>query len=302
MNRSGIVPLEAGTSGYPPGLLSLEDPPPVLFTLGRVDLLVRPSVAIVGTRQATAYGLRVTARLAAGVSAAGVTVVSGLARGVDAHAHRAALSGPGRTIAVLGTGADVAYPKENEALYDMVRDEGLIVSESLPGVRAHPGSFPRRNRIIAALADVVVVTEAGIKSGALITAGVAVALGRMHGAVPGPVDVPTSLGSNQLLRDGAQVVTTVDDLLGLVRLTTRGRTWPMARSGMTERAPAADLSADEARLVDVLRAGPRLPDELLAATGMAPAILAATLAILTVMGHATVEAGGEVRLTDASDS
>lgn len=291
----GIVILESGRASYPPSLADLEDAPPVMFALGDLTLLARPAVAIVGTRDATAYGLRTTRALAAAASSAGVTVVSGLARGVDACAHRAALEGSGRTIAVLGTGVDVAYPLENRALHAEVAARGLLLSEALPGTRAHPGSFPRRNRIIAALADVVLVTEAGLKSGARITAEHAAQMGRVLAAVPGPVDVASSAGTNALLRDGAHLVAGADDLLGLVHLTARGR-------GTTAAAvPGAGLSAnpalapDERAVLDALAFGPRLPDELLSATNLPAPVLAAALATLGMLGLTEVDPAGTVR-------
>ena len=146
----GITILAHGEPGYPERLTDLEDPPSVVFTLGNRNLFNNPAVAIVGTREATLYGLRITAKLASGAAAAGVTVVSGLARGVDAEAHRNALPHAGGTMAVLGTGADVPYPALHHALHRRIESGGLIVSEALPGARAHPGSFPRRNRLIAA--------------------------------------------------------------------------------------------------------------------------------------------------------
>lgn len=295
----GIGVVIVGESAYPAPLLALEDPPPVLFTLGRADLLARAAVAIVGTRAATPYGVRVTRMFAAGASSAGVAVVSGLARGVDAHAHDAALNGAGGTVAVLGTGVDVPYPGENESLYRRVESAGLLVSEALPGTRAHPGSFPRRNRIIAALADVTLVIEAGVRSGALITAGIAAALGRLVAAVPGPVDAPASTGANLLLRDGAQVATSVADLLGLVHLTARGRasTGHASDPASAARGGESGLSDAESRVLALVRDAPRLPDELIAASGLGPAALAAVLATLGVMGLADVDAGGVVRPT-----
>lgn len=283
--------------GYPATLRELEDPPPVLFTLGDPGLLDRAAVAIVGARDATAYGLRVTATLARGASAAGIPVISGLARGVDAQAHRSALGGSGSTIAVLGTGVDVPYPRENAELFERIEASGLLLSEAPPGSRAHGGSFPRRNRLIAALADVVIVAEAGVKSGSLITAGVAVALHRIHGAVPGPIDTPTSAGSNQMLRDGAQAVTSVQDLVGLVNLTPRGQRRPRRELPHQADVPnsPADLSGEERQLLAMIRMGPRLPDELVAVSGLPPATLAAALATLTVHGLAEVDAGGVVR-------
>ena len=285
-----------GGPGYPERLTDLEDPPPVIFALGNRDLLNNPAVAIVGTREATLYGLRITAMLASGAAAAGLTVVSGLARGVDAEAHRTALPHVGSTIAVLGTGADVPYPMLNHALHRRIEDSGLVVSEALPGARPHPGAFPRRNRLIAALADVVVVTEAGDRSGALITAGVAVALGRMHAAVPGPVDVASASGSNRLLRDGAQVVTSVEDMLGLVYLTPRGRRKRETAPAPSHNALTQELGDDEMRVLTVLRQGPRLPDELIAGTGLSPSALVTTLATLEILGQVVLDPDGVVRM------
>src|SRR5690606_32927999 len=153
----------------------------------------------------------------------GLVVVSGLARGVDAAAHRGALEAGGRTIAVMGTGADVPYPVGHRILHAQVAGQGAVLSEAEPGASAGPGCFPRRNRLIAALAEVTVVVEAGFKSGAINTANHAMELGRTVAAVPGLIDDPRAGGSNQLIRDGAQVITDVEDLLGLYKLSTNSR-------------------------------------------------------------------------------
>lgn len=177
-------------------------------------------VAIVGTRDASAYGVRMAQRLAAGAAKAGLVVVSGLARGVDAAAHEAAVAAGGRTIAVLGTGVDVPYPAGHRALHGLVQENGLLISEVEPGTKAFPGCFPRRNRIIAGLCRTTLVIEAGYKSGALNTAGVARDLGRNLGAVPGLADDPRAAGSNLLLRDGAQVILGVEDMLVVMGFST----------------------------------------------------------------------------------
>jgi DNA processing protein len=187
-------------------------------------MLDRPCVAIVGTRRATAYAERVTRELARTLARAGACVVSGLARGVDASAHLGALEVNGATVAVLGTGLDVVYPKGHAALQREIAEKGLLLSELAPTNAAHGGSFPRRNRIIAALASTTIVVEAGVKSGALITAGHALELGRTVAAVPGPIDVPQSQGSNELIRDGAVAITSMADVLALLGLTTPVRT------------------------------------------------------------------------------
>lgn len=177
-------------------------------------------VAIVGTRECSPYAERTAERLAAACARAGLVVVSGLARGVDAAAHRGAIRAGGRTVAVLGTGVDVPYPVGHRALHAAVQGAGLVVSEMEPGTRARPGCFPRRNRIIAALAQVTVVVEAGFKSGAMNTAGQALQLGRGVAAVPGPIDDPRTGGSNLLIRDGAHAIASVEDVLGLYGLST----------------------------------------------------------------------------------
>lgn len=172
-------------------------------------------VAIVGTREATPYGIRVAERLAAACTRAGLVVVSGMARGVDAAAHRAVLSLGGQTIGVQGTGVDVPYPVSHRALLESMGRSGTVVSEMEPGTGAGPGCFPRRNRIIAALAKVTVVVEAGFRSGAINTATQALELGRVVAAVPGRMGDAGAGGTNLLIRDGAQVITDDADLLGL---------------------------------------------------------------------------------------
>lgn len=179
-------------------------------------------VAIVGTREASPYGVRVAERLAAACARAGLVVVSGLARGVDAAAHRAAMEAGGATIGVQGTGVDVPYPASHRALHAAICQRGTVLSELEPGTTATPGCFPRRNRIIAALAQVTVVVEAGYKSGAINTASQALELGRVVAAVPGRIDEERAQGSNGLIRDGAQVIGDVDDLLNLFQLSTAG--------------------------------------------------------------------------------
>lgn len=211
--------LHPGDSAYPAALSDCPDPPRILWARGDLSLTARPCVAIVGTRRATAYAERVTRELARTLARAGACVVSGLARGVDASAHLGALEVGGATIAVLGTGLDVVYPKGHARLQREIGEKGLLLSELAPTNAAHGGSFPRRNRIIAALASTTIVVEAGVKSGALITAGHALEMGRTVAAVPGPIDVPQAQGSNELIRDGAVAITSMADVLALIGLT-----------------------------------------------------------------------------------
>jgi DNA processing protein len=213
----GIRLVPVGDPLYPRSLRHLTDPPPILFLRGDPALLRIPSVTIVGSRKATPTGRRTAERLARGISEREVPVLSGLALGIDAAAHRGALEGPGGTVAVLGSGPDMAYPPANRRLFLRIVEEGLVVSEFPPGEKARPHHFPRRNRILAALADTVVVVEAGERSGALITVEHALDLGREVYAVPGSVDSPQSRGSNRLLADGAGAATSVKDLTPALR-------------------------------------------------------------------------------------
>jgi DNA processing protein len=226
--------LHPGDARYPGALEDCPDPPRTLWARGDLALLERPTVAIVGTRRATAYAERVTRQLASTLARAGACVISGLARGVDAAAHRGALEVGGATAAVLGTGLDVWYPRGHASLQRDIGVRGLLLSELPPPVAAHGGSFPRRNRIIAALAQATIVVEAGVKSGALITATHALEMHRTVAAVPGPIDVPQSQGSNELLRDGASVVASMADALALIGLTAPIRLHDMPE-GTNER-------------------------------------------------------------------
>lgn len=201
---AGIGLLVYGTHGYPSSLGALRGPPSVLFCVGRAELLRRRCIGVVGSRRATAYGRRIARRLGAHLAGQGHCVVSGMAMGIDAEAHRGALPGP--TAAVLGSGVDIVSPPRNASLYRRILESGAIVSEYAPGVRAEPHHFPARNRIIAALATDVVIVEASKRSGALITADIALDLGREVHAVPGPIDRPTSEGTNRLIADGAGVI------------------------------------------------------------------------------------------------
>lgn len=242
---------------YPATLRDLPDPPRTLWARGDLALLDRPCVAIVGTRRATSYAERVTREIARALARAGACVISGLARGVDGVAHRAALDADGATCAVLGTGLDVAFPRGHAALQADIGVRGLLLSEIAPSKAAHGGSFPRRNRIIAALARVTIVVEAGVKSGALITASHALELNRTVAAVPGAIDIPQSLGSNELLRDGACLIASVADALALLGLTAPVRLRDLPAGG-SERILWNALAAGHADL-DTLSSRSGLP-------------------------------------------
>ena len=221
--RLGIAAVPLGHIRYPALLAAIADPPPLLWVRGTVEALSLPSVAIVGSRAATPYALRVARKLAVDLATAGVAIVSGLARGVDAAAHEGAVGANGRTVGVLGCGIDRIYPHEHGELASRMERAGAVASEFPPGVPPLPQHFPMRNRIISALSSAVVVVEAPEKSGALITASAAAEQGREVMVVPGPVSGGRNRGGHLLIRDGAKVVETADDILQELNWTNQGR-------------------------------------------------------------------------------
>ena len=240
---------------FPASLTNIPDPPALLFARGDLSLLGSPAAALVGSRDHSAYGEEVCRELARGAAQAGLVVVSGMARGLDAVAHRAALDAGGGTIGVLGNGLGVIYPAANRSLYERVGQVGLLLSEFPPGERPHAGSFPRRNRLISGLARVTVVIEAGARSGTLITVAAALDQGRDVMAVPGPITSPTSVGTNRLIRDGAAPLLEPADLLSLFD----GLAAP-AMSREQTRPPALDPDAQ--RVYEQLTGAPMHLDAL----------------------------------------
>lgn len=258
---------------FPGACRSIPDPPTLLFAAGRLDLTGSAAVAIVGSRTHTRYGADVTRHLAAGAARAGLAVVSGMARGIDALAHHAALDAGGSSIGILGNGLGVVYPSANRRLYERMASTGLLLTEFPPGERPHAGSFPRRNRLISALARVLVVVEAREKSGALITVDCTLAQGKDVLAVPGPITSPVSVGCNRLIQAGAKPVLGLQDLLEEYGL----------RPASQRRTPST-LSAAERRLLEVLSAGDDHVDALAAGSGLPPADALATLTDLELRG------------------
>jgi DNA processing protein len=200
-------------ASYPASLLTIEDPPPLMFAVGRLELLAHEAVAIVGSRNATRQGAANAEAFAVALVRAGYAVVSGLALGIDAAAHLGALEAGGATIAVVGTGIDVVYPARHQALTKRIREKGLVLSEFALGTPAITHNFPRRNRILAGLARGVLVVEAAMRSGSLITARLAAENGREVFAVPGSIHSPLSKGCHRLIRDGAKLVESAQDIL-----------------------------------------------------------------------------------------
>lgn len=274
---------QRGSDPYPTELLDLSTPPSELYAIGLRSALSGPRVAIVGTRQSTAYGERSTRSLTRALVRAGVSVISGMARGIDGAAHRTAIEEGGKTVAVLGTGIDVPYPVGHRQLHRSIADHGLVLSENPPGATAHRGAFPKRNRIIAALAPVTIVIEAGFKSGALNTASQALELGRVVAAVPGPIDSEQSQGSNQLLRDGAVMIASADDALALLGVTA------------AKDRPVPTLPEKEKRIWDALDIGFLEIDTLANKSGLTTPECLAAITSLEIMGLIECSSAGEIR-------
>lgn len=277
---NGCDLLRKGSDGYPKPLEDLHDAPPILFSRGLMTGTDELAVAIVGTRHATAYGTRQADRIAYGLAKAGVTVVSGLARGIDAAAHQGALSAGGRTIAVLGGGLGQIYPAEHIGMADAIAADGAVISEFAPDAKPRGGMFPQRNRIIAALTLATLVIEAPDRSGALITARQAGELGRDVLALPGPVTSRASRGTNNLIREGATLVQTVDDVLESLG--------PMARSVKTDdghevRNPAElKLNELERTVLESIEPTSTLIDQVIASSGLPVHQVMATISVLEI--------------------
>jgi len=300
--RAGAVPLFHGSADYPAALAGIVDAPPLLWTRGRASLLARPMVALVGARSASSLGLRMARRLAMDLGAAGIMVVSGLARGIDAAAHAAALDSG--TIAVLAGGVDVVYPPENLGLSDSIAQSGLLLTEQPPGLEPRARHFPARNRIVSGLAAVVVVVEAAERSGSLITARTALDQGREVAAVPGhPMD-GRAAGSNRLIRDGAALVRSAEDVVAL--LAPAGAAPRQARLPLDRPVPPAmppvphpqrrpllrDVAALHRRILDRLGPSPLAEDQLIRDLAAAPGEVTPALTELELDGRIARSPGG----------
>ncbi len=288
IERGGIRLLTAFDDEYPRLLGEIPDPPFVLYALGNLERLRLPAVAIVGSRDATRYGGDVATRLARDLSGVGVTVVSGFARGVDAAAHTAALEGPGGTVAVLGCGLDVDYPREHARLKISVAAEHLLLSEYPPGAEPRPQNFPIRNRIIAGISSGVVVVEASRRSGSLITARLAADFGRDVFAVPGSVFSPTSIGTHELLRDGAILCRGAEDVLAELFPSIGA---PL--SAAVVPSAAVEVSPEARRILEALVRDDELSaEELARALDLPAATVLAALFELEGAGIAVAAGGG----------
>lgn len=280
--RRGFSVLATDDDRYPALLACIDDPPPVLWLRGDPACAGQPAVAVVGSRAATPYALQVGRRLAAELAERGIVVVSGLARGVDSAAHAGCLDAGGPTVAVIGSGLDNIYPREHEALADRISDKGLIISELGPGAAPLAEHFPLRNRIISGISLAVVVVEASDKSGSLITAACALRQGRDVLAVPGSVLSGRNRGSHALLKDGAKVVETADDILE-----------EMGWNPQSEVREPRGWSVSKDPLLAAMDAGEvyRL-DDLVQATGTSASKLLPRLMELELLGYIDAPGGG----------
>jgi DNA processing protein len=265
MDRDEIVTIPLGHTRYPAALAAIHDPPPLLWTRGRVESLRGPMVAIVGSRAASPYALQVARKLGSDLARRNVTVVSGMARGVDSAAHQGAIDGGGVTIAVFGCGVDVIYPPEHASLAARICERGALLSEFPPETPPLPPYFPQRNRIISGLSLAVVIVEAAEKSGSLITARFALEQGREVLAVPGNILGGRNSGAHALLRDGAKIVEGADDILEEIQIGLRDE--GKGPSGTDESSWANSASQDP--ILEHMTFGePYDLDELAARSGM----------------------------------
>ena len=287
--REGVSIVTCEDPAYPERLRRIYDPPPLLYIKGSLDTADIP-VAVVGSRNASPYGRYVTEKLSRELAQRGATVVSGLARGIDTCAHRGALAARGRTIAVMGCGIDVIYPPENRKLHGEIASNGAVVTEFAFGTEPDRPHFPARNRIISGLSLGVLIVEAGEKSGSLITARCALEQNREVFAVPGSIDLPGSRGTNRLLRQGAKLVETVEDILEeilpqLERPNVTEERFARTKSAQQDRPGREALTDNESRLLGFITEKPQDADTLIKRTGLAAAEALSLLLSLELKGY-----------------
>ena len=279
LQKSGISYITMEEPGYPGRLKNIFDPPPGIFYRGKLPDLDRPAVALVGSRRPTVYGLAVAENLGQQMAQAGVTVISGMARGIDTAAHRGAIQKNGPTVAVLGCGVDVVYPRENKQIMEQIISCGAVISEFPPGMSPNAWHFPVRNRVISGLVMAVVVVEAAERSGALITADMALEQGRDVLAVPGNITSPMSKGPNKLIKQGARMVEGPEDIfeeLGLDALFSHHDAQGEGGLGLT---------SDEAALLKSLNVEALPLDHLIEISGLTAARVMAALTFLELKGQ-----------------
>ena len=272
----GAHVITAEDDEYPSALREIHDPPIVLYVRGHLTERDRNAVAVVGSRKATHYATESAKKLSFQMAYAGLTVASGLARGIDTAAHQGALAAKGRTIAVIGSGLGELYPPENAELADRIAASGAVISEFPIDTKPDRQTFPIRNRIVTGLSFGVLVVEAGANSGALISANMAAEQGRTLYAVPGRIDAPSALGSNRLIQQGAKLVITVDDILDDLPLVFR------EKPDLPAAAPAVDLTPDQQKILDAIGSEETSLDSVIATSGLTAAVVSSTLLALEI--------------------
>lgn len=278
LEQNGVYFLTYRDGGYPENLRSIFDPPVALFIRGQLIAADSMAVAIVGSRKPTYYGVSMAEKIARDLATTGVTVVSGMARGIDTAAHRGALATEGRTVAVLGCGLDVVYPRENRRLMEQIASKGAVITEFPPGTQALGWHFPVRNRIISGLSKAIVVVEAGRKSGALITADFALEQGREVMAVPGNVTSPLSSGPHKLIKEGACLVEKMEDILEELNLKS------LFSEKMEQKKDQIALTSEEEAVYHLLACDPLPLDVLIGKSELSPRKVMAALMFLEVKG------------------
>ncbi|NEX19656.1 DNA-protecting protein DprA [Thiorhodococcus mannitoliphagus] len=290
--RTDAYVLTLADAAYPPALREIPDPPPLLYVRGDLSLLTEPQLAIVGSRNPTPGGREITRELARALAAYGLVITSGMATGIDGIAHEAALE-VGRTVAVLGTGPDLVYPAAHRELAHRIVESGALVSELPPGQGPLPQNFPRRNRIISGLCLGVLVTEAALKSGSLITARMALEQGREVFAVPGSIRSPLAQGCHSLIRDGAKLIQSPDEILTELAPQLKALIAADAGAAASQIRPLeAALDEGQKALLDAMGFDPVAPDELIARTGLTADRISSMLLLMEIEGHVSSVPGG----------
>ena len=270
INKHNIEVVAFDETEYPENLKTIYDPPPILYIKGKLKQKDNLSVAIVGSRRASFYGLSMAEGIASELAEFGITVISGMARGIDGAAHKGALKVEGRTIAVLGSGLDCVYPPENKKLFGQIVESGAVISEFPMGTKPLAGNFPRRNRIISGLSQGVVVVEASRNSGALITADFALEQSREVFAIPGKADSLTSFGTNRLIKQGAKLVDNVEDIIEELQLKIKDhiKQSKIKKSKESVVSPKFNLTLEEDKIYNNINAKPKYVDEIITDSGL----------------------------------
>lgn len=279
--KNNIEVIYKSDAAYPPFLSELDDAPEKLYCIGDLNLLNKKSVAVVGARKCSEYGRQVAMLIGKVLATNDVVTVSGMAQGIDSVAHSSALKNNGKTIAVLGTGPDICYPKYNRYIYEEICNKGLVISEYEPGTLAKPWHFPRRNRIISAISDAVVVVEASANSGSLITSEYAAEQGKEILAVPGNINSVYSLGCNKLICDGATIVAVPEDILRAIGISPN-----------VSKEALKSMGSDERRVFDVLNTHGEVSIEYMCRVlGEDPSKISGIVAVMEIKGLVSYNLG-----------